>query len=249
MKYCPSAPLSLSSLHPFVPPLRLVCAALWQVVERRDIMDYGLLEEFATAVLEIVPELMTYRERLVLELCRSDDLADPDTIQPRLARISSFISSQKGEEVSDPKVEASEASFMKLIQNLLEEPEDRDLFFQILVHEFLSKLDKLIPAPNLEQTASWLSLSPGLLEECVQSVQALLLHRKNGHHFDTNAQRATAGNYILSSLSFPSSLMEESASCQASSEKQSDPTMQGYQIPVTSDDESEMTPVIESNQG
>ncbi|KAK6323246.1 hypothetical protein J4Q44_G00055850 [Coregonus suidteri] len=200
-------------------------------------------------------------EKLVLELCRSDDLADPDTIQPRLARISSFISSQKGEEVSDPKVEASEASFMKLIQNLLEEPEDRDLFFQefgprydsslqILVHEFLSKLDKLIPAPNLEQTASWLSLSPGLLEECVQSVahpeplQALLLHRKNGHHFDTNAQRATAGNYILSSLSFPSSLMEESASCQASSEKQSDPTMQGYQIPVTSDDESEMTPKL-----
>lgn len=29
-------------------------------------MDYGLLEEFATSVLEIVPELMTYRERVQL---------------------------------------------------------------------------------------------------------------------------------------------------------------------------------------
>lgn len=43
-----------------------MCAALWQVIERRDIMDYGLLEEFATTVLEIVPELMSYRERVQL---------------------------------------------------------------------------------------------------------------------------------------------------------------------------------------
>ncbi|XP_029561395.1 uncharacterized protein LOC115157351 isoform X4 [Salmo trutta] len=137
-------PLPLSSLRLFIPPLRLVCAALWQVVERRDIMDYGLLEEFATSVLEIVPELMTYRERvqlimglrarLVLELCRCDDeLCRPDTVQPHLNRIRSCVSNQKGE-VSDPKVEASEASFMKLIETLLEQPEERELFFQFLKH-------------------------------------------------------------------------------------------------------------------
>ncbi|KAK6301080.1 hypothetical protein J4Q44_G00291780 [Coregonus suidteri] len=45
-------------------------------------------------VLDIVPDLMSYREKvqlimglraqLVLELCRSEHLADSDTIQPRL---------------------------------------------------------------------------------------------------------------------------------------------------------------------
>uniref|UniRef100_A0A4W5P517 TERF1-interacting nuclear factor 2 N-terminal domain-containing protein n=1 Tax=Hucho hucho TaxID=62062 RepID=A0A4W5P517_9TELE len=133
-------PLPLSSLRLFVPPLRLVCAALWQVIEQRNIMDYGLLEEFATTVLEIVPELMSYRERvqllmglrarLVLELCRCDDeLCRPDTVQPHLNRMRSCISNHKGE-VSDPNVEASEASFTKLIETLMEEPKERELFFQ-----------------------------------------------------------------------------------------------------------------------
>ncbi|XP_021444661.2 uncharacterized protein LOC110508459 isoform X1 [Oncorhynchus mykiss] len=261
-------PLPLSSLRLFVPPLRLVCAALWQVIERRDIMDYGLLEEFATTVLEIVPELMSYRERvqlllglrarLVLELCRCDDeLCRPDTVQPHLNRMRSCVSNHKGE-VSDPNVEASEASFTKLIETLMEEPTERELFFQnvfpeefgpkydstlqILVWEFLSRLEKLLPTPNIKQTASWLNLAPALLEECVQSVahpeplQALLHHHKNGKQLDTNALRSTGGDYILSSLSSPSSVKEESASYQAGPERQSYPTMQGYQSPFPCDE-------------
>ncbi|XP_029580953.1 uncharacterized protein LOC115169455 isoform X2 [Salmo trutta] len=260
--------LPLSSLRLFVPPLRLVCAALWQVIERRDIMDYGLLEEFATTVLEIVPELMSYRERvqllmglrarLVLELCRCDDeLCRPDTVQPHLNRMRSCISNHKGE-VSDPNVEASEANFTKLIETLMEEPKERELFFQnvfpeefgpkydstlqILVWEFLSRLEKLLPAPNIKQTASWLNLAPALLEECVQSVahpeplQALLHHHKNGKQLDTNALRSTGGDYILSSLSSPSSVKEESASYQTDPERQSYPTMQGYQSPFPCDE-------------
>nr|XP_029478885.1 uncharacterized protein LOC115102757 isoform X1 [Oncorhynchus nerka] len=261
-------PLPLSSLRLFVPPLRLVCAALWQVIERRDIMDYGLLEEFATTVLEIVPELMSYRERvqlllglrarLVLELCRCDDeLCRPDTVQPHLNRMRSCVSNHKGE-VSDPNVEASEASFTKLIETLMEEPKERELFFQnvfpeefgpkydstlqILVWEFLSRLEKLLPPPNIKQTASWLNLAPALLEECVQSVahpeplQALLHHHKNGKQLDTNALRSTGGDYILSSLSSPTSVKEESASYQAGPERQSYPTMQGYQSPFPCDE-------------
>uniref|UniRef100_A0A8C8K5X1 C2H2-type domain-containing protein n=1 Tax=Oncorhynchus tshawytscha TaxID=74940 RepID=A0A8C8K5X1_ONCTS len=261
-------PLPLSSLRLFVPPLRLVCAALWQVIERRDIMDYGLLEEFATTVLEIVPELMSYRERvqlllglrarLVLELCRCDDeLCRPDTVQPHLNRMRSCVSNHKGE-VSDPNVEASEASFTKLIETLMEEPKERELFFQnvfpeefgpkydstlqILVWEFLSRLEKLFPPPDIKQTASWLNLAPALLEECVQSVahpeplQALLHHHKNGKQLDTNALRSTGGDYILSSLSSPSSVKEESASYQAGPERQSYPTMQGYQSPFPCDE-------------
>uniref|UniRef100_A0A8C7I169 TERF1-interacting nuclear factor 2 N-terminal domain-containing protein n=1 Tax=Oncorhynchus kisutch TaxID=8019 RepID=A0A8C7I169_ONCKI len=49
-----------------VPPLRLVSAALWQVVQRRDVMDYGLVEEFVVTVLDVVPDLMSYREKVQL---------------------------------------------------------------------------------------------------------------------------------------------------------------------------------------
>lgn len=34
-------------------------------------------------------------------------------------------------QVSDPNVEASEANFTKLIETLMEEPKERELFFQV----------------------------------------------------------------------------------------------------------------------
>uniref|UniRef100_A0A4W5P8P8 C2H2-type domain-containing protein n=2 Tax=Hucho hucho TaxID=62062 RepID=A0A4W5P8P8_9TELE len=50
------------------------------------------------------------------------------------------------------------------------------------------------------------------------------------------ALRSTGGDYILSSLSSPSSVKEESASYQAGPERQSYPTMQGYQSPFPCDE-------------
>ncbi|CAB1313071.1 unnamed protein product [Coregonus sp. 'balchen'] len=80
-----------------VPPLRLVSAAIWQTIQQRHVMDYGMLEEFVTMVTEMVPELLNnsqraqlilgLRARLVLELCRSKPITDPQTIQPHLDRI------------------------------------------------------------------------------------------------------------------------------------------------------------------
>nr|XP_029485441.1 uncharacterized protein LOC115106647 isoform X3 [Oncorhynchus nerka] len=134
-------PLPLSYLLLFVPPLRLASAALWQVVQRRDIMDYGLVEEFVTTVLEVVPNLMSYRERvqlimglraqLVLELCRTDQLVDPETIQPHLNRMRTCIITPSKNETPDPEVEASKSNFLKLIQSLLEDPVKREHFFQV----------------------------------------------------------------------------------------------------------------------
>ncbi|KAM9427569.1 uncharacterized protein ACWYII_019092 isoform 2-T4 [Salvelinus alpinus] len=214
-------PLPLSSLRLLVPPLRLVSAALWQVVQQRDVMDYGLVEEFVTTVLEIVPDMMSYRERvqlimglraqLVLELCRSDHLANPETIQPHLNRMNTCIITHSDKEISDPEVEASESNFLKLIQTLLEDPVEKELFFQsvfpeefgpkydsalqTLVWEFLSRLEKLLPAPTLQQTASWFLPDPSVLEECVQCVshpqplKTLLQHHNNTcGHGDTNAR-------------------------------------------------------------
>ncbi|KAL0966370.1 hypothetical protein UPYG_G00294460 [Umbra pygmaea] len=112
-----------------------------------------------------------------------------------------------------------------------------DSTLQILAQEFLSRLEKLLPSPNLQQTASWLSIDPTLLEECVQSVahpeplQTLLQHHKNGHQLDSNALRSVGGDYILGSLSSHSSVKESSVYSQTGPERQSYPTMQGYQSP------------------
>ena len=50
--------LTLPSLRLFIPPLRLVSAAMWQVVQMGDVQEFGLLEEFVSTVTDMVPELV-----------------------------------------------------------------------------------------------------------------------------------------------------------------------------------------------
>ncbi|KAL0962393.1 hypothetical protein UPYG_G00339470 [Umbra pygmaea] len=224
--------LPLSSLRLFVPPLRLVSAALWQVVQQGDVMNYGLVEEFVSIVLEVVPDMMSYREKvqlilglrskLVLELCRSDHSADPETIQPHLSRMRACVVSHT-EEIN-LEVDSSEAKFLELVQNLLDDPNQKKHFFkdvfpeqfgpmydmalQTLMWEFLSRLDKLLPTPTFHQAASWLRLAPSMLKEtaqCVTQPQPLktLLkdHRSSGHLFN-NVSLSCVHDRILSSLSY-----------------------------------------------
>ncbi|XP_076001256.1 uncharacterized protein LOC142994351 isoform X2 [Genypterus blacodes] len=96
--------LPLASLRLIIPPLQLVSAALWEIVKQGEVMNYGVLEEFVTTVLDSVPELLTYTERVqlvmglrarvVLELCRSNEFASPETIQPHIARMNNYITQQ-----------------------------------------------------------------------------------------------------------------------------------------------------------
>ena len=60
--------LPLSSLCLLVPPIRLMSASMWQVAEQRNVMQYGKLEEFVTLVTEMVPELLSSRQRTQLIL-------------------------------------------------------------------------------------------------------------------------------------------------------------------------------------
>lgn len=41
---------------------------MWQVVQKGLVMHYGMLEEFVTSVTEMVPELLSYRQRAQLIL-------------------------------------------------------------------------------------------------------------------------------------------------------------------------------------
>lgn len=60
--------LSLSTLRLLVSPIRLLSAAIWQTVEQKIVSDYGLLEEFVFMVTEIVPQLLSTRQRSELIL-------------------------------------------------------------------------------------------------------------------------------------------------------------------------------------
>ncbi|TKS79772.1 Zinc finger protein [Collichthys lucidus] len=138
--------LPLSSLRLIVPPLQLVSAALWEIVRQGAVMYYGLLEEFVCTVLEQVPELLTYTERVqlamglrakvVLEMCRNDDFANPQAMEPHLSRINTYLTNQDKEKifptVFGPKYDSA---------------------LQALMRKFLFNLQKLLPVPNLEQVA------------------------------------------------------------------------------------------------
>lgn len=61
-------PLPLSSLRLLVSPLRLMYSFVWHVVNQRNVMHYGKVEEFVTVVTEAVPKLLSYKQRAQLIL-------------------------------------------------------------------------------------------------------------------------------------------------------------------------------------
>lgn len=43
--------------------MRLISAAMWQVAQRRDVLDYEKLDEFVTLVTASVPDLLNPKQR------------------------------------------------------------------------------------------------------------------------------------------------------------------------------------------
>ncbi|KAG8005777.1 hypothetical protein GBF38_001760 [Nibea albiflora] len=97
--------MPLSSLRLLIPPLRLLSAAMWQVAQHREVLDYEKLDEFVTLVTATVPDLLSPKQRGKLLL--------------RLRAKS-----------GDAEVDAEEAIFVALIQTLLKEPAEREHFYQ-----------------------------------------------------------------------------------------------------------------------
>ncbi|KAM9845722.1 uncharacterized protein ACBR49_010743 [Aulostomus maculatus] len=232
------SPLLLASLRLFIPPLRLVSAAMWQVVQRGDVQDYGTVEEFISTVTDIVPELLNadqkaqlllgLRARVVLELCRAERLPERDAIEMHLKRIKDLVSNWAAQPCF-AEVEFPESNFVDQVELLLKDTEEKEKFFQdifpvdfgpdydgalqVLMLDFLSRLEKLLPVPDIQQTASMLSAVPSALEECVHSVpdlrhlKTVLQHNTTLGHFDLSDESqsipSSFGNCILSSLSLP----------------------------------------------
>ncbi|XP_036433316.1 zinc finger protein 845-like isoform X2 [Colossoma macropomum] len=148
-------------LHCLVPPVRLLSAAIWHLIQQEDVPNYGLLEEFVSLVTDTIPDLLSYRQKAQL------------TIGLRARS-------------SDAYVEESGTNFVALVQILIKDPAERSMFFKDvfpsqygakfstalkkLMWLFLSRLEDALPQPTLEEIAHMLSTAPTTMEKCVQSI-------------------------------------------------------------------------------
>ncbi|XP_061099760.1 uncharacterized protein LOC133129587 [Conger conger] len=160
--------LPVSSLHLLAPPLQLLSAAMWQILQQQDMLHYGKLEEFVSLVMETFPELLSESQRTELTLGLQ------------------YMSPAGFGSKTDPALE-------------------------VLLWEFLSRLDQLLLVPDLKQTVCWLSVAPSVLEVCVQSasspdqLKTLLRHHRSIGQLDMNATLPSKEECKLSSISHPPS--------------------------------------------
>ncbi|KAJ8011026.1 hypothetical protein DPEC_G00053920 [Dallia pectoralis] len=223
---------SLPSLGFLIPPLRMMSAFMWQSVRQGNTKLYGKLEEFVSMVTEVVPELLNNRQRCLLILAlrgqvtlklllsgRPDDIK---AVQTHLDRLRSHGVKQS----KDAVFEAAEANFLKLVQNLVDDPEEREHFFKVvfpvefgssfemalqtLVCHLLSRLEELLPVPDFKQTASLISAAPSVLEDYMRCVSheddlSFLLQNHQFHRIVKLPRSAPSQteDRLLHSLSFP----------------------------------------------
>ncbi|MEQ2263065.1 hypothetical protein XENORESO_002635 [Xenotaenia resolanae] len=211
---------------------------MWQVAQRRDVLDYEMLGDFVKLVTDTVPDLLSAKQRgklllrlrakVILELCRSAETASTLHVQPHLERIRPPGYSGSG----DAEVDAEEAIFVELIQTLLKDPAEREHFYQevfpaeydlsydvdmqLLVWEFLSKLERLLPVPDLGQATSWLTSGPSILNDCMQvlsnpdDLRALLQHHKNLQSLGMLGTTVEMSTQVFACSECPFSHMQES---------------------------------------
>ncbi|XP_057198145.1 TERF1-interacting nuclear factor 2 isoform X2 [Triplophysa rosa] len=227
------ASLPLSALRLIAPPLRLVSASMWKVMQQRDAVHYGKLEEIVTSICDTVPGLLHYRHQarlsmglqalLILEELRQSDPPDAEHVLREVNKLQG--SSAANGRRKDLKVEEAKRNFHTLVHCLLKNPAARQQFFkedfpqhygenyiaslEKLLWEFLIRLDQLLPVPDLGQTASWITATPAVLEECARTasqphlVRTLLQHEACLGHLGSASLLSSTGESILSSLSLP----------------------------------------------
>ncbi|KAL2093507.1 hypothetical protein ACEWY4_010819 [Coilia grayii] len=219
-----------SSLHMWVPPLRLLSASIWQVAQQCHVRYYTRVEEFVSLVLELFPDLLSTQEKtelllglrskFVLDLCHDQPSITLQMMQPHLDRVSRIAECAS----SDVTVQIAVRNFMGLIHALLTNHAYRKHFFQeiyslryglrydtalqSLVWEFLSRLEKLLPVPSFHQAATWFDGQPMLLEECLQMlydlqpIQNFMVQCKHFAHAPRGSSSPPImSNIILSTLS------------------------------------------------
>ncbi|XP_030295818.1 zinc finger protein 485-like isoform X2 [Sparus aurata] len=222
--------LPMSSVHLMVPPLRLMSACMWQVVQERNVDQYGKLVEFITLVAEMVPELMNYKQRaqlilglrarMILEVLRKVDPVDSDAIQEQISLFQKSSIMCKGEEDQDGEVETSRSAFVELVETLLSDKNEKDTFLkevfpelygtrydtvlQILVWEFFLRLEELFPVPSFLKISTMVDLTSFdfQFEEFVPDRDDLkkILHHQKYRQKLTQSEYSFMSETILSTL-------------------------------------------------
>ncbi|XP_058476267.1 zinc finger protein 91-like isoform X1 [Solea solea] len=190
---CPRLPLS--ALRLLVSPVRLVSAAVWQTVEQKAVAHYGVLEEFVSMVTDLVPELLTTRQRaqlvlglrarLILELCQCEDSAHSEVVQPHLDRMQTLIQACV-KEAGTTNVDVPNSDFVDFVKDMLKDPETRDNFYETVFPEefgpafdealctltslLLCRLEKFLPLHTFQQVASMFGDVSSVLQDCMAPV-------------------------------------------------------------------------------
>ncbi|XP_073692395.1 TERF1-interacting nuclear factor 2 [Garra rufa] len=160
---------------------------------------------------------------MILEELRQSDPPDAPLVLQELHKLQD-ASIPTGKR-KDQKVEEAKHNFQTLVHSLLNNAAARKQFFKEEFHlhygenfvaslekllwEFLVRLDKQLPVPDLAQTVSWLSGAPAVLEECARSasqpqlLRTLLQHERCLGHLGPASLLSSTGDEILSSLSLP----------------------------------------------
>ncbi|KAK2857205.1 hypothetical protein Q5P01_005940 [Channa striata] len=190
----------LSSLHLLVPPLRLLTAAMWQVIQQQSMKHYGMLEDFVSLATEAVPQLLTERQTslLLLALRAKATLSDLDlkTLNTHHHRIHSVSEAKSDVDCDEPRSalltlteELSAADRRRLLQEVFNQRFDTAL--QSLISDFLSRIEELFPVPDFKQAAHWLSAAPEGLEDCLQKADRQGVRELLSHHSCSQAAPAT----------------------------------------------------------
>ncbi|XP_055045872.2 uncharacterized protein [Misgurnus anguillicaudatus] len=220
--------LPLSALRLVVPPLRLMSAFLWQVIQRRNVTQYGKFEQFVMLVIETVPDIMSrslvnklifcLRKKVILELCLKDKTPDLWIIQAHLDSLRNLTHKCK-----DVESEIINNKFIRMVHSILESTEKKEEFIQhvfpleygpgydavvqSLAWDFLSGVEDLLPVPNLKETASRLCGGLSMMEEIVQPLSDPAEIKDVLQHFKTRRlhnRHNEQPQRVISELSIPS---------------------------------------------
>ncbi|GAA6105826.1 zinc finger protein 37-like [Tachysurus ichikawai] len=233
--------LPLCSVRMLVPPLRLMSAFMWRVVQQQNLEYFNKLEEYILCITRMVPDILSERQRsvlimglrakMILEMCKDEIPTDLKSVRMRLHTAESFSMSKS----TGSEVEVLQGRLLKLVISLLEDPVKKEHFFQevfpheygpefdkalqVLVGHFLSRLEQLLPVPSFKQAAQWLDTESTGWEDLIQmscdpTLLLPLLQSDYHGNLDRNGLPSVVEERIISSLSL-ASLTEEDVPSQS----------------------------------
>ncbi|KAM9774377.1 zinc finger protein 271-like isoform X1 [Syngnathus typhle] len=217
--------LPLSALRLLVSPVKLVSAAIWQIIDQRVVSDYEMVEDFVCMVTDVVPEVITdcqrtqlilgLRAQMILELCHLEGKTHFNDVEQHLDRMKVY--NEKSFAESDNPC----STFVDFVKHLLNDPAEKEHFFtevfpkefgpsydkalKSLVEVFLCRLEKFLSEQTFQQVASTCSEVSSVLGDSLKTMRSCdaltnLLQYHKGHSLLEPHDIFSDSTYIMSAL-------------------------------------------------